>query len=216
MLLDDCASARLRTESREVEATALQLAEARHMQSSEAEAQEGPHAAHTRPSSPRAQPSTDPPPLHYPEATSSPGGRNTTNMQASPMQGQNPTTAPNPELDQPQRLFQCSTCKRSFTRADHLTRHVRARKCLHPPSPMSESTTHVSWRQGILDDITGRTDWPVACDPLTPTHHGDTRVLTNMGNNRYKGQTLHLSHLFQGLRTNVCVLNDRSICTCGL
>ncbi|KAF2856663.1 C6 transcription factor-like protein RegA [Plenodomus tracheiphilus IPT5] len=31
-----------------------------------------------------------------------------------------------PEADQPQRLFQCSTCKRSFTRADHLTRHVRA------------------------------------------------------------------------------------------
>jgi hypothetical protein len=30
------------------------------------------------------------------------------------------------------RLFQCSTCKRSFTRADHLTRHVRARKsCGH-------------------------------------------------------------------------------------
>ncbi|KAH6620555.1 hypothetical protein C7974DRAFT_364213 [Boeremia exigua] len=25
-----------------------------------------------------------------------------------------------------QRLFQCSSCKRSFTRADHLTRHVRA------------------------------------------------------------------------------------------
>ncbi|EMD89583.1 hypothetical protein COCC4DRAFT_159085 [Bipolaris maydis ATCC 48331] len=31
------------------------------------------------------------------------------------------------ELDAEQaRLFQCSTCKRSFTRADHLTRHVRA------------------------------------------------------------------------------------------
>ncbi|KAI4703069.1 hypothetical protein J4E81_001946 [Alternaria sp. BMP 2799] len=27
---------------------------------------------------------------------------------------------------EPPRLFQCSTCKRSFTRADHLTRHVRA------------------------------------------------------------------------------------------
>ncbi|KAF1939128.1 C6 transcription factor RegA [Clathrospora elynae] len=27
---------------------------------------------------------------------------------------------------QAQRLFQCSTCKSSFTRADHLTRHVRA------------------------------------------------------------------------------------------
>jgi hypothetical protein len=33
-----------------------------------------------------------------------------------------------PEADRAQRLFQCSTCKRSFTRADHLTRHVRARK----------------------------------------------------------------------------------------
>ncbi|KAH9863488.1 hypothetical protein IAQ61_009766 [Plenodomus lingam] len=31
-----------------------------------------------------------------------------------------------PEVNQPARLFQCSTCKRSFTRADHLTRHVRA------------------------------------------------------------------------------------------
>ncbi|KAH7402666.1 hypothetical protein BKA66DRAFT_507566 [Pyrenochaeta sp. MPI-SDFR-AT-0127] len=31
-----------------------------------------------------------------------------------------------PDADQLQRLFQCSTCKRSFTRADHLTRHVRA------------------------------------------------------------------------------------------
>ena len=46
-------------------------------------------------------------------------------------------TAPTPlnelpalaEADQA-RLFQCSTCKRSFTRADHLTRHVRARKSL--------------------------------------------------------------------------------------
>ncbi|KAF2728093.1 hypothetical protein EJ04DRAFT_546959 [Polyplosphaeria fusca] len=28
--------------------------------------------------------------------------------------------------DQAQRLFQCSTCKRSFTRVDHLTRHVRS------------------------------------------------------------------------------------------
>ncbi|CAA9965743.1 C6 transcription factor RegA [Pyrenophora teres f. maculata] len=48
-------------------------------------------------------------------------------------------TAPTPlseppalaEADQA-RLFQCSTCKRSFTRADHLTRHVRARP--HRPS----------------------------------------------------------------------------------
>ncbi|EDU50414.1 C6 transcription factor RegA [Pyrenophora tritici-repentis Pt-1C-BFP] len=46
-------------------------------------------------------------------------------------------TAPTPlneppalaEADQA-RLFQCSTCKRSFTRADHLTRHVRAPLCI--------------------------------------------------------------------------------------
>ncbi|KAH7406219.1 hypothetical protein DE146DRAFT_436602 [Phaeosphaeria sp. MPI-PUGE-AT-0046c] len=49
-------------------------------------------------------------------------------MQATPIHGQNQTSATSPDLEQPQRLFQCSTCKRSFTRADHLTRHVRARK----------------------------------------------------------------------------------------
>lgn len=44
------------------------------------------------------------------------------------------------ELDAEQaRLFQCSTCKRSFTRADHLTRHVRARKSLSLlPAPVVE------------------------------------------------------------------------------
>jgi uncharacterized Zn-finger protein len=40
------------------------------------------------------------------------------------------SVAPTPESE-PQRLFQCSTCKRSFTRADHLTRHVRAREYLN-------------------------------------------------------------------------------------
>jgi hypothetical protein len=48
-------------------------------------------------------------------------------MQAilTPSNGQSAAPVPDPE---PQRLFQCSTCKRSFTRADHLTRHVRARE----------------------------------------------------------------------------------------
>jgi hypothetical protein len=51
------------------------------------------------------------------------------NMQTilTPLRGQ--SIAPAPESE-PQRLFQCSTCKRSFTRADHLTRHVRAREYL--------------------------------------------------------------------------------------
>jgi uncharacterized Zn-finger protein len=51
------------------------------------------------------------------------------NMQTilTPLRGQ--SVAPAPESE-PQRLFQCSTCKRSFTRADHLTRHVRAREYL--------------------------------------------------------------------------------------
>ncbi|USP82360.1 uncharacterized protein yc1106_09634 [Curvularia clavata] len=46
-------------------------------------------------------------------------------MQASPPQ---PKPLPaHAEIDaEHARLFQCSTCKRSFTRADHLTRHVRA------------------------------------------------------------------------------------------
>lgn len=47
----------------------------------------------------------------------------------------------NPEADQPNRLYQCSTCKRSFTRADHLTRHVRARMS---PYPLRVSTFFVS------------------------------------------------------------------------
>ncbi|PVI04311.1 hypothetical protein DM02DRAFT_186668 [Periconia macrospinosa] len=29
-------------------------------------------------------------------------------------------------VDEKERLFQCSTCKRSFTRVDHLMRHVRS------------------------------------------------------------------------------------------
>jgi uncharacterized Zn-finger protein len=33
-----------------------------------------------------------------------------------------------PNLEPAARHFQCSTCKRAFTRVDHLTRHVRARK----------------------------------------------------------------------------------------
>ncbi|KAH8726893.1 C6 transcription factor-like protein RegA [Phaeosphaeriaceae sp. PMI808] len=47
------------------------------------------------------------------------------NMQATATQNQRRAST-NPEPDLPQRPFQCSTCKRSFTRADHLTRHVRA------------------------------------------------------------------------------------------
>ncbi|KAF9698941.1 hypothetical protein EKO04_003269 [Ascochyta lentis] len=45
-------------------------------------------------------------------------------MQADAIPQKSPAAAI-PDSD-PQRLFQCSTCKRSFTRADHLTRHVRA------------------------------------------------------------------------------------------
>ena len=50
-------------------------------------------------------------------------------MQANVTPPQEQSSAAIPDSE-PQRLFQCSTCKRSFTRADHLTRHVRARKCL--------------------------------------------------------------------------------------
>ncbi|RAR07511.1 MFS general substrate transporter [Stemphylium lycopersici] len=46
-------------------------------------------------------------------------------MQASSTQSNNKPANVEAEADQA-RLFQCSTCKRSFTRADHLTRHVRA------------------------------------------------------------------------------------------
>ncbi|KAF2132057.1 hypothetical protein P153DRAFT_373883 [Dothidotthia symphoricarpi CBS 119687] len=42
------------------------------------------------------------------------------------MPSQDQLAAPTTDPDQAARLFQCSTCKRSFTRADHLTRHVRA------------------------------------------------------------------------------------------
>ncbi|KAF2192018.1 hypothetical protein K469DRAFT_732066 [Zopfia rhizophila CBS 207.26] len=35
-------------------------------------------------------------------------------------------STPHSDSDQKQRLFQCSTCKRAFTRGDHLTRHVRS------------------------------------------------------------------------------------------
>ena len=52
-------------------------------------------------------------------------------MQANVTPPQDQLTAAIPDTE-PQRLFQCSTCKRSFTRADHLTRHVRARTYLFP------------------------------------------------------------------------------------
>ncbi|KAF1834511.1 hypothetical protein BDW02DRAFT_579576 [Decorospora gaudefroyi] len=45
-------------------------------------------------------------------------------MQAEAIQSNKHTATP--ETEQAPRPFQCSTCKRSFTRADHLTRHVRA------------------------------------------------------------------------------------------
>ncbi|KAF2688094.1 C6 transcription factor-like protein RegA [Lentithecium fluviatile CBS 122367] len=48
------------------------------------------------------------------------------NMQTTATPPQNQSAAAIPNLAEQQRLFQCSTCKRSFGRADHLTRHVRA------------------------------------------------------------------------------------------
>ncbi|CAN9261952.1 unnamed protein product [Alternaria alternata] len=45
-------------------------------------------------------------------------------MQTAPISAN--TQSANTEPAEQPRLFQCSTCKRSFTRADHLTRHVRA------------------------------------------------------------------------------------------
>jgi hypothetical protein len=44
-----------------------------------------------------------------------------------------------PEIEQAQRLFQCSTCKRSFTRVDHLTRHVRSRKWMARSTPVGST-----------------------------------------------------------------------------
>jgi hypothetical protein len=70
--------------------------------------------------------------LHFtaPMPSRSTQANSITNMQVTKTQAQNQTVATNPDSDQSQRLFQCSTCKRSFTRADHLTRHVRARMCV--------------------------------------------------------------------------------------
>jgi hypothetical protein len=84
-----------------------------------------------RPKHPRVHASTSPdsPPLHCPETIVAIEGSYSPNMQATATQAQTQPPATNPDLEQPQRLFQCSTCKRSFTRADHLTRHVRARTC---------------------------------------------------------------------------------------
>jgi hypothetical protein len=57
---------------------------------------------------------------------------------------------------------------------------------------------------------------PVVCDPHLPSQCRDMHLLTNMGNDRYKVQALHLSYLFQGLRANVCVLTELSICMGGV
>ena len=82
------------------------------------------------------------PPLPTPDALSSsalrPPPSATSSMQTAPTPlNELPALA---EADQA-RLFQCSTCKRSFTRADHLTRHVRARKSLSLGHPVSSPSS---------------------------------------------------------------------------
>jgi hypothetical protein len=145
-------------------------------------------------------------------------------MQATATQAQTQTTTiTNPDSEQPQRLFQCSTCKRSFTRADHLTRHVRARKYfdfdLTADKASMVNVLHRSFYKVLVLGNDPPDEQLQSSILLMLVAYICASFLT-MGTdpyNRYKIQALRLPYLFEGLCSNVGASPiEKSTCMYGI